>query len=42
MNMVRIQKEDVLQAAREDGLLSEEQIRYAIVERNGAISTQRE
>lgn len=38
MNLVRVQKEDVLQAAREDGLENEERIRYAIVERNGAIS----
>ena len=38
MDMVRVQKEDVLQAAREEGLEREEQIKYVIVERNGALS----
>ncbi|HYO81658.1 MAG TPA: YetF domain-containing protein [Bryobacteraceae bacterium] len=38
MNMVRVQREDVLQHAREEGLEREDQIRYVIVERNGALS----
>lgn len=38
MNMVRVQQEDVLQHAREEGLQKMEQIRYVIVERNGALS----
>ena len=38
MDMVRVQKEDVMQHAREEGLTSEDQIRYIIVERNGALS----
>lgn len=38
MNMVRVSREDLLASAREDGITSLEQIRYAIVERNGSIS----
>jgi uncharacterized membrane protein YcaP (DUF421 family) len=38
MEMVRVQKEDVLASAREEGIDKLEDIRYAIVERNGAIS----
>ena len=38
MDMVRIVKEDVMQHAREEGLTREDQIRYVIVERNGALS----
>jgi uncharacterized membrane protein YcaP (DUF421 family) len=38
MQMVRIIKEDVLQHAREEGLEREDQIKYVIVERNGALS----
>lgn len=38
MEMVRVQKEDVMQHAREEGLTREDQMRYVIVERNGAVS----
>jgi uncharacterized membrane protein YcaP (DUF421 family) len=38
MDMVRVIKEDVLQHAREEGLENEEDIKYVIVERNGALS----
>lgn len=38
MDMVRVQKEDVMQHAREEGLTREDQLRYVIVERNGALS----
>jgi len=38
MRKLRIHTEDVLAAARQNGLEREEQIKYAIVERNGAIS----
>lgn len=38
MNMVRVQKKDVRQSAREDGIDSEDKIQLITVERNGAIS----
>jgi uncharacterized membrane protein YcaP (DUF421 family) len=38
MNMVRVSREDVMASAREDGVEHMKKIRYAIVERNGAIS----
>lgn len=38
MRLVRLDKEDVLASARQDGIEYLHQIRYAIVERNGAIS----
>ncbi len=38
MNMVRVQKQDVRQNAREEGIDSEDEIRLITVERNGAIS----
>lgn len=38
MNMVRVQKQDVRQHAREEGIESEEEIKLITVERNGAIS----
>lgn len=38
MNMVRVQKQDVHQHAREEGIENEDQIRLITVERNGAIS----
>lgn len=38
MEMVRVQKQDVRQHAREEGIDSEDEIRLITVERNGAIS----
>src|SRR5215217_5089091 len=38
MRKLRIHQQDVLAAARQNGLEREEQVKYAIVERNGAIS----
>lgn len=38
MNIVRVQKQDVRQHAREEGIDSEENIKLITVERNGAIS----
>ena len=38
MDMVRVQREDVLASARGEGIHTIEEIRYAIVERNGSIS----
>lgn len=38
MNLVRVQEEDVMQHAREDGIESEDEVELITVERNGAIS----
>jgi uncharacterized membrane protein YcaP (DUF421 family) len=38
MNMVRVQKQDVHQHAREEGIEREDEIKMIFVERNGAIS----
>ena len=38
MRMLRVQKSDVMAAARTRGLQRLEQIRYAIVERDGKVS----
>ena len=38
MRMLRVEKEDVLASARQDGIETLHNVRYAIVERNGAIS----
>ena len=38
MDLVRVQREDVLATARGEGIESLQQIRFAIVERNGSIS----
>ena len=38
MKMLRVQREDVMAAARQSGLERLEQVKYAIVERNGSIS----
>jgi uncharacterized membrane protein YcaP (DUF421 family) len=42
MSMCHIQELDVMQAARQQGIQRAEQIRYAIVERNGSISIVRQ
>jgi uncharacterized membrane protein YcaP (DUF421 family) len=38
MRRLRLQEEDVIAAARQQGLQHQDQIRYAIIERDGAIS----
>jgi uncharacterized membrane protein YcaP (DUF421 family) len=38
MNQVRVQAQDVLTAARQQGVNQEQDMKYAIVERNGSIS----
>ena len=38
MNALRVQAQDVLAAARQQGIANREQIRYAVVERNGSVS----
>ena len=38
MDLVRVDREDVFTAAREQGIEDLDQVKYAIVERNGAIS----
>lgn len=38
MAMVRVEREDVLASARGDGVIDMDKVRFAIVERNGAIS----
>ena len=38
MNHVRVQAQDVLTAARQQGVNQEQDMKYAIVERNGSIS----
>ena len=38
MNPVRVQAQDVLTAARQQGVNQEQDMKYAIVERNGSIS----
>ncbi len=38
MDRLRVQAQDILAAARQQGIANREQIRYAVVERNGSIS----
>ena len=38
MNMVRVQRQDICQHAREEGIENEEEFKIITVERNGAIS----
>lgn len=38
MDMVRVQREDILSSARGEGIADMKEARYAIVERNGSIS----
>ncbi len=38
MSPVRIQAQDVMAAARQQGIVNRAKVRYAIVERNGSVS----
>jgi uncharacterized membrane protein YcaP (DUF421 family) len=38
MNALRLQARDVMAAARQQGIANRDQIRYAVVERNGSVS----
>jgi uncharacterized membrane protein YcaP (DUF421 family) len=38
MNFVRVQSQDIMAAARQQGVMRQEQVRFAIVERNGGVS----